>query len=115
MGNRRKYKRLIDQFIVACQWCWYGIADKVRLCLARKNKTDGDLVSIIMPTIGRDLTKALESVLAQTHKNWELIIVGDGCWFAFETAEKVIAFREWLRGLDKRITVISTLFKNTII
>ena len=36
------------------------------------------LVSIIMPTIGRNATEAIDSVLAQTHKNWELIIVGDG-------------------------------------
>jgi len=33
-----------------------------------------------MPTIGRSITGAVDSILWQTHKNWELIIVGDGVW-----------------------------------
>lgn len=120
MSKRQGIRRLINAVITAFLWCWYGIADKVRLWLVRYKwrkeinslpkrinaaiekmewkppvepgtivaidipkrkhwpKYEGDLVSIIMPTIGRDLTKTIESVLAQTHKNWELIIVHDG-------------------------------------
>lgn len=38
-----------------------------------------DLVSIIMPSFntGKYITKTIESVLAQSYKNWELIIVDD--------------------------------------
>lgn len=36
--------------------------------------------SIILPTIGRDsLQRAIDSVFAQTHKDWHLYIVADGC------------------------------------
>ncbi len=37
-------------------------------------------VSVIMPTFnyGRFIGQAIESVLSQTHRNWELIIVDDG-------------------------------------
>jgi glycosyltransferase involved in cell wall biosynthesis len=90
---RTRRQKFFDKLI--CYWCWfyYGIVDKVRLFWARDNYAeardtwtdylrfdwaDGPLVSIIMPTIGRDATKAIKSVLAQTYKNWELIIVLDG-------------------------------------
>ena len=38
-----------------------------------------DLVSIIMPSYntGRFINKTIESVLAQSYTNWELIIVDD--------------------------------------
>ncbi len=47
------------------------------------------LVSIILPTYNRAefLPKAIESVIAQTYTNWELIIWNDG---SFDDTEKVI-------------------------
>ena len=43
-------------------------------------KIDSDLVSIIMPTHNCEkyIGEAIESVLEQSYKNWELIIVSDG-------------------------------------
>ena len=40
----------------------------------------GDLISIITPSYNskKFIPQTIESVLAQTHKNWELIIV-DNC------------------------------------
>ncbi len=94
--NRSGLLGIFDKVIECWCWCWYGIADRIRLYNARslnptritdkstpsrserRNPVEGDLVSIIMPTIGRDATKVIQSVLNQTYKNWELIIVQDG-------------------------------------
>ena len=91
--KRKWYLAILDWLITAFLFCWYSVADRVRLRLARRyyeyqyypeNAPEHfgatPVVSIIMPTIGRDATKAIDSVLAQTYKNWELIIVGDGVW-----------------------------------
>ena len=57
-------------------------------------------VSVIMPTYNRQhmIRRAIQSVINQSHKNWELIIVDDGS--TDQTAELVNAFLQ-----DKRIKV----------
>ena len=47
---------------------------------ANNNSYDDTLVSIVMPTFNRRsvISKAIESVLSQSHKNWELLVVDDG-------------------------------------
>lgn len=53
-----------------------------------------DLVSIIMPTYncGRFIAESINSVLAQTYTNWELLIVDDCS--ADNTAEVVASFKD---------------------
>lgn len=53
-----------------------------------------DLISIIMPTYncGRFIAESINSVLAQTHTNWELLIVDDCS--ADNTAEVVASFKD---------------------
>ncbi len=65
---------------------------------------DKDLVSIIMPTYkcGRFISKSIESVQAQTYKNWELIIVDD-C-----SGDDTMGVVQELKARDKRIL----LFQN---
>lgn len=45
-----------------------------------KQESQSPLVSIITPFLDREkfLGEAIESVLAQTHRNWELILIDDG-------------------------------------
>ena len=60
----------------------------------------GELVSVIMPTYNRGyvIQKAIDSVLAQTYKDWELIIVDDG---STDDTESVVKNND-----DKRIRYI---------
>jgi glycosyltransferase involved in cell wall biosynthesis len=76
--------------------------NKKQLEKARKNSeydsNVNSLVSVIIPTYNRSkllTTRAIPSVLAQTHQNFELIIVGDHC--TDDTEELIKQFN------DKRI------------
>jgi glycosyltransferase involved in cell wall biosynthesis len=61
-----------------------------------------DLVSIIMPAYNAEnfITEAIQSVINQKHKNWELIIINDGS--NDNTIEKIHLFNN-----DKRIKLIN--------
>lgn len=67
-----------------------------------------DLVSIIIPTYNRVefLTETLDSILAQTHDNWECILVDDGS--SDESLEKIIA----LSQIDSRIKFFQRILFN---
>lgn len=67
---------------------------------ATQGTADSPVVSVIIPTYNRDayLREAVESVLRQTHRDWELIVVDDG---------STDGSRAWLAGLsDHRVHVI---------
>lgn len=61
-----------------------------------------ELISIIVPiyNAGKDLEQCIKSIVEQTYKNIEIILVNDG-----STDESLSKCREW-ENKDKRITVI---------
>lgn len=64
-----------------------------------------DLVSVIMPVYNGDkfLAAAIESVLKQTHKNIELIIVDDG------SSDRSFAIAKRFASRDKRVKVLTNI------
>jgi glycosyltransferase involved in cell wall biosynthesis len=62
------------------------------------------LVSIIMPALnaGKTISESIESVLAQSYSNWELIVVDDG-----STDDTLITITNY-KEKDSRIKVLST-------
>ena len=68
-----------------------------------KEHIEGELCSVIMPAYNCEkyIAEAIESVIKQTYKNWELIIVNDA---STDDTEKIIkSYQE----KDKRIKLIS--------
>ena len=67
--------------------CYYNISDRIKLYHGRRLFRDEiytkqDKVSVIIPTFNRIdllLKRALPSVLGQTHKNLEVLVVSHGC------------------------------------
>jgi len=64
---------------------WFRLSEPLMLFWARqqnKENSEGDLVSVIIATYNRSnilINRTLPPILAQTHKNIEVIIVGDKC------------------------------------
>ncbi|NER01407.1 MAG: glycosyltransferase [Okeania sp. SIO3C4] len=68
------------------------------------NKPQNYLVSVVMPAYNREKTivSALESVISQSYKNWELIIVNDG-----SIDDTVQVVKEFIKQYsDRQITLI---------
>jgi glycosyltransferase involved in cell wall biosynthesis len=72
-------------------------------CVMKNNKLKNKpLVSIIMPVknAGKFVGAALQSIIDQTYKNWEMIVVDDG------SSDKTGSILKKFANRDKRITVI---------
>src|ERR1035437_771680 len=68
------------------------------------------LISVIMPVYNASeyLSKAIESILWQTHTNWELICVNDG------STDNSLSILKAFAKKDKRIKVFSNKTKRGI-
>lgn len=62
------------------------------------------MISVLMPTFNRAeyLAEAIDSILNQTHKDWELIVIDDG---SVDSTPKLM---EYYVGLDQRIKYFKT-------
>lgn len=70
--------------------------------MKRQNKTVQPLVSVIMPAYnaGAYIADAIESILSQTYKNLELIIIDDG------STDGTYLIAKRYQAMDKRVVVI---------
>lgn len=79
------------------------IADVGTIHAASGSAIDGILCSVIMPAYNRQapIVQAIESVLEQTHDNWELIIVDDGSTDATIDAVNRFLYDDRIRVFEK--------------
>jgi len=72
-------------------------------------RTDHKKITVLMPAYnaGKYIREAIESVLQQTHRDLELLIVNDG-----STDDTVLVFFELLLLLDIKENSPKTLVKN---
>src|SRR5690242_4802472 len=80
--RRKEYKKL-TRFLNTNNGFLTQYLNSCRLTLSEMYESDKDpLVSVTIPTynLGQILVeRTIPSVLAQTYKNWELIVYGDVC------------------------------------
>ena len=93
MSGEFKRVTLLNSIISAFLGAWFRISEPFMLFRARqqsKGRPENDLVSIIIATYNRSnilIDRTLPSVLAQTHQNIEVVIIGDKC--IDDTAERL--------------------------
>ena len=68
---------------------------------------EASLVSVIMPAYNaqRFIRKAIESVIAQTHTDWELLVLDDG------SSDDTCAVVEDMAAKDERIKFIKEYYE----
>ncbi|HPW65745.1 MAG TPA: glycosyltransferase family 2 protein [Salinivirgaceae bacterium] len=95
---------------------WNKTKEKRFLSLINKKytenseKIDAITVSVIMPTYNRNycIAKAIDSIINQTHKNWELLVINDGSTDNIEAIEqkykpdnRIIFFHKTREGISR--------------
>ena len=99
--NEPRQRAIIDKIICSYNALRYLLTEPIKLNIARlkyQNSYKGEqnpLISVYTPTYNRGdllIQRALPSVLAQTYKNFEYIIVGDCC--TDNTEELVSKFKD---------------------
>ena len=92
-----------NRIISLARSTWYGLTEPLKLALVRTPSwSKSPLISVIVPTHNRKILlieRCLKSILAQTYKNFEVIVVAHGC-----TDGTVTTVRTYLR--DPRIRII---------
>ncbi len=87
---------LKNKIICLLKKIWYRFYETIRLKYERWQYDEGDenpLITVYTPTYNRCnllMKRALPSVLAQTYRNFEYIVVGDGCSDSTEDVVKCI-------------------------
>jgi len=80
-----KKRTLQDRVISITRGLYYRIYECSKLYFVRRQENNNSItgmVTIIIPTYNRSellMSRAIDSVLSQTYKNWECVVVGDGC------------------------------------
>ena len=88
-AERMRKRSVSDHVICSYNASRYAIVEPIMLRIARakyaneyQQDTDNPLISVYTPTYNRGdilVERALKSILAQTYKNFEYIIIGDHC------------------------------------
>lgn len=102
MDKGERQRTLVDKLISSFNDSRYGILEPIKLKIARLRfehlyaKEDKfPLISVYIPTYNRAeilMERSVPSVLAQTYKNFELIIVGDHC--TDKTEEMILKIKD---------------------
>src|SRR3990167_9301591 len=93
-----------NRIICFARAIWYDLTEPIKLRFVREPCHQANpLISVVVPTFNRKtllIERCLKSILAQTYKNFEVIVVAHGC-----TDGTTLAVRTYLP--DPRIKVIS--------
>lgn len=87
--NQKNKRNIQDVIISGFRYSYYSLTEPARLKIARfrfekeyQNNNENPLITVYCPTYNRGqilIERAVKSILSQTYKNFELLIIGDCC------------------------------------